>query len=98
MKNLLTPTVSGGRFVAAVVEGGLELRDGALGGLVAAGDLARVAGDAYAFVMVAAGTTGEFCTDVLPNVIHSPVQHAWVHSGPTACGSCRNPLPTPGVK
>ncbi|MBK6014031.1 hypothetical protein [Streptomyces sp. MBT53] len=52
----------------------------------------------YAFVMVAAGTTGELRTDVVPDVIYSPVQHAWVNIGLTACGSCRGPLPTPGVK
>ncbi|MFR9799942.1 hypothetical protein ACL02U_29205 [Streptomyces sp. MS06] len=52
----------------------------------------------YAFVMVAASTTGELRADVVPNVIYSPVQDAWVNIGLTSCSSCTHPVPTPGVR
>ncbi|WP_406445219.1 LamG domain-containing protein [Streptomyces sp. NBC_00631] len=51
----------------------------------------------YAFVMVAASTTGELRTDVVPNVIYSPNRHAWVNIGLTSCSTCSSSLPTPGV-
>ena len=52
----------------------------------------------YAFVMVASSTTGELRTDVVPDVIYSPNQRAWVNIGLTSCSTCSSSLPTPGVQ
>ncbi|MET7473262.1 DNA/RNA non-specific endonuclease [Streptomyces sp. NPDC005648] len=52
----------------------------------------------YAFVMVAASTTGDLRTDVVPNVIYSPNRHAWVNIGLTSCSTCTRSVPAPGVR
>jgi hypothetical protein len=54
----------------------------------------------YAFVMVAESSTGEWAADVVPNVVYSPRQNAWVNIGQASCptSACSKPLPTPGVR